>query len=119
MTVNNPEGTHQKYTDTDRHFSPCSESYTGADSLITAERNGWHTMNVVYSKTINFGGGRETTLYYFKLIRNGEDMIMPVIRNPFVTKLLARRRILVKPTTEKSHETVESRAVSEIFAESR
>ncbi|MEL6527623.1 MAG: hypothetical protein AAFQ07_18120, partial [Chloroflexota bacterium] len=116
MTVNNPEGTHQKYTDTDRHFSPCSEKYTGADSLITAERNGWRTMNIVYSKTIRMGGGRETTLYYFKLVRNGQDMIMPVVRNPYVTSLLARRNIRVQPRTDKSRQTIESPAVSEIFA---
>lgn len=116
MTVNNPEGTHTKYTETDRHFAPCSETYTGADSLITAERNGWRTFNVVYRETLELSGGRETALYYFKLHRDGSSMIMPIVRNPFVTKLLARRRMRVLPTSNTSTETHESAVVADAIA---
>jgi len=96
MTIYNPERLHDKYIDTNRHFSPNSEYYTGADSLLTAQRRGWRLVNIAYEDQIMMRGGRYTTLYYFKLIRANEKMIMPILSNPFVLRMLEVRRMIVR-----------------------
>lgn len=103
MTIYNPEGTHRTYTETDRHYHPRSERYTGADSLLTAQRNGWHIVDVAYREDFLLRGGRVTTVYHFKLVRYGETMLMPIVNNPFVTKMLHRHRIAVRPYPSQAH----------------
>lgn len=110
MTIYNPEGTHHTYTETDRHFHARSQSYAGADCILTAQRNGWLLANIAYREDHELRGGRFTTVYHFKLIRHTETMIMPVVNNPFVTKMLERHNIDVRPypaeapTREVAHE---------------
>ena len=116
MTIYNPENNHGKYTDTDRHFSPTSEIYTGADSLITAQRNGWRLVNIAYEEEIQMRGGRTTSLYYFKLIQNDEKMIMPIVATPFIERMLLRLKMLLLPfpnraTNDIRDHTVEMAAV--------
>lgn len=96
MTIYNPEGVHERFTITNRHFSPDSEYYTGADSLLTAQRYGWRLVNIAYEEHVLMRGGRYTSLYYFKLIRGAEKMIMPILSNPFVLKMLETRRMIVR-----------------------
>jgi hypothetical protein len=97
MTIYNPEGIYQRYTTDDRHWCPRSESYTGADSLITAQRNGWQMIGLAYQQQILLRGGRYTTLYYFELERAGEHVLMPIVNNPFVTRMLRNYRMDVLP----------------------
>lgn len=82
--------------DTHRHFAPDSETYTGADSLLTAQNEGWCLLNIVYQRQIRLNGGRFTTVYYFKLLRESEMMIMPILANPFIEGLLMRQKMLVR-----------------------
>ncbi|MGJ3237483.1 MAG: hypothetical protein ACFE0Q_02140 [Anaerolineae bacterium] len=111
MTIYNPRGNHTKYTETDRHFSPKSERYTGADSLITAQRNGWRLINIAYEEQIEMRGGRHTTLYYFKLTRNNDKMIMPIIATPFVERMLLNRRVVLLPFPPHENSTEYSKTV--------
>ncbi len=97
MTIYNPEGTHSKYTQVSRHWCPHSEAYTGADSLLTAQRNGWQLAGLVYQQDIIFPNGRQTTLYHFELLRGSENVIMPVLRNPFVERLIQQQAVDVLP----------------------
>jgi hypothetical protein len=96
MTIYNPEGMHERFTSTKRHFSPDSEQYTGADSLLSAQRCGWRLVNIAYEEYILMRGGRYTSLYYFKLARGAEKMIMPILSNPFVLRMLEQRRMIVR-----------------------
>jgi hypothetical protein len=102
MPVYNPHGSHRSYTETDRHFAPHSETYTGADSLITAQQQGWSLINIAYEQEIEMHGGRSTSLYYFKLLRGSEKMVMPIVANPFIERMLIRLKILVRPYPTKS-----------------
>ena len=116
MTIYNPKGNHGKYTQTDRHFCPKSEIYTGADSLVTAQRNGWRLINIVYEDQIEMRGGRYTSLYYFKLVRHGAKMIMPILATPFIERMLLHRKMLLLPfpnrtTNDIRDQTVEMAAV--------
>jgi hypothetical protein len=96
MMIYDPEGMHEKYTNTNRHFSPASERYTGADSLLTAQRYGWRLVNIAYEEYVLMRGGRYTSLYYFKLIRDTEKMIMPILSNPFILRMLEQRQMIVR-----------------------
>lgn len=116
MTIYNPEGNHGKYTETDRHFSPTSEIYTGADSLLTAQRNGWRLINIAYEEQIEMRGGRYTSLYYFKLTRHDTKMIMPIVGTPFIERMLLNRKMVLLPfpdhkTNDIRDKTVEMAAV--------
>ncbi|MEM9951363.1 MAG: hypothetical protein AAF846_07180 [Chloroflexota bacterium] len=106
MTIYNPQGTHDKYTEVDRHFDPKSEVYTGADSLITAQRNGWKLVNIAYEERVTMRSGRYATLYYFKLTRSDNKMIMPIIANPFIERMLISRRMLIKSLTERANQEI-------------
>lgn len=105
MTIHNRHSTHEYYTDIDRHWCPKTESYTGADSLLTAQRNGWKLVGLAYREDIIFGGGRHTTLYHFELARADETVYMPVISNPFVVRMLQTRQIDVLPRKQEKLES--------------
>ena len=95
---NNQKETYEQYTATDRHFCPLSESYTGGDSLLTAQRCGWQIMGqVVYRKDILLRGSRFRTMYYFRLRRGSESLTMPILSNPFVLRLIRQQSIQVLP----------------------
>lgn len=116
MTIYNPQGNHGWYTDTDRHFSPTSEIYTGADSLITAQRNGWRLVNIAYEEIIQMRGGRTTSLYYFKLVKDGNKMIIPIVATPFIERMFLQRKMVLLPfpnraTNDIRDHTVEMAAV--------
>jgi hypothetical protein len=112
MTIYNPEGTHERYTMTDRHYCPYSESYTGADSLLTAQRNGWRLVGLAYREDILLRGSRHTAVYYFKLQRGSEQMVMPILSNPFVMRMVRQYNIHVLPYSrthkDAAEETVEA-----------
>ncbi len=116
MTIYNPEGTHERYTVTDRHYCPYSESYTGADSLLTAQRNGWRMVGLAYREDILLRGSRHTALYYFKLQRGTDVMVMPILSNPFVMRMLKQYNVRVLPYSRIRNaafeETVEAPRVS-------
>lgn len=111
MTIYNREGNHTKYTDTDRHFSPESEIYTGADSLITARRNGWRLINIAYEEQIEMRGGRYTTLYYFKLIRQGKKVIMPIVATPYIERMLLTRKVVLLPFPDRASNDIRDQTV--------
>lgn len=97
MTIYNPEGTHEAYTRVDRHWCRTSERYTGADSLLTAQRNGWQLLGVAYREIFALRGGRYIHVYHFDLSQNDRSMRMPIIGNPFVMRLIENNAIDVLP----------------------
>jgi hypothetical protein len=71
-----------------RHWSPNSEQYTGADSLITALRNGWLVDSLVSQHNFLHSGGRITAVYTFTLRLDTEVRQMAIISTPLITRLL-------------------------------
>lgn len=100
MTISNPQGMHEYYTDTDRHWHAGSESYTGGDSLLTALRNGWQLLTLAYEQQVDLRGGRCVTVIHFQLVNGSKRMVMPVVENPFIARLLRERRIMVNAIRE-------------------
>jgi hypothetical protein len=71
-----------------RHWSPASEQYTGADSLITALRKGWLIDAPVSQHNFLHSGGRITAVYTFTLRLDTEVRQMAIISTPLIVRLL-------------------------------
>ena len=83
------------FTNRPRHWSPMCEHYTGADSLITALRNGWRVRPTVYRQDVLHGGSRRTSIYTLTLQSGTEVRNMAVICTPFIVRFLAEQRFMV------------------------
>jgi len=83
------------FTNRPRHWSPMCEQYTGADSLITALRNGWRVRPTVYRQDVLHGGSRRTSIYTFALQFGTEVRHMAVVSTPFITRFLAEQPFMV------------------------
>jgi len=110
------KGTHEHYTRTHRHWCPRSEAYTGADSLLSAQRQGWRLLGLAYQEKVMLGAGRYTNLYHFKLAREGEVVLMPVINNPFVQRLLKTHNIAIVPIIEAEFDEATTEIVTSLLA---
>ena len=96
--------THEKYTADYQHWCPQSEDYAGGDHLLSAFRAGWALPEttvrcVQYWKS----GSRPVAIYYFELLRDNENMIMPVISNPYIERYLVENMIHVIYDDDTSH----------------
>ncbi len=101
MPPKNMQDYHVEYIDVMRHWSPKSEKYSGADSLITALYNGWELGEIIYVEDHWHTGMRRVPLYHFELSRNGEKHTMVVIDNPYVTRLSNKPAFRVMPISER------------------
>jgi hypothetical protein len=102
------------FTETPRHWCPHSEKYTGADSLITALRNGWALSRLVYREDVYHGGSRHTAVYYFELKRDTAMVTMPIICTPFIVRFIAHLNLKVlheAETGSRIYETAEEPVV--------
>lgn len=96
MLPDRARSTHEKYTATYQHWCPQSENYAGGDHLISAFRAGWALHEqIAYAEQDWKSGNRPVTVYHFSLIRGEEQMIMPVISNPYVERYLVENLITV------------------------
>lgn len=79
---------HYAYMDMIRHWHAESEQYTGGDALFTALQNGWRISDEVKYEEYWHAGVRSVLVYHFELTRDGEKMDMPVVRNPYVNRIV-------------------------------
>ncbi|MEO0564550.1 MAG: hypothetical protein AAF125_20765 [Chloroflexota bacterium] len=83
-----PSNFHAQYPDVHRHWSPRSEGFAGADCLVTALRRGWDIDDQVMKQTHDLGGARGVNVYLFHLRKGEREIFMPILENPYVTRLL-------------------------------
>jgi hypothetical protein len=88
---------HYAYMDMIRHWHPESEKYTGGDALFTAMEDGWQIGETVRFEEYWHAGVRAVLVYYFELNRGDETMIMPVLRNPFVNRMVRSLPVKLVP----------------------
>lgn len=81
---------HVEYIDITTYWHPNSEAFAGGDALLTALNNGWQVMGEVRCETHWYAGMRSIRIYHFVLERDGEQMKMPVVNNPYVNRLIDR-----------------------------
>lgn len=79
---------------TNQHWHPGSGKYAGGDHLLTALTDGWDMVNCS-QVTHTYAGMRFVTVYEFLLQRSGEQMVMPVINNPYIERFLQTSGISV------------------------
>ncbi|MCU0495713.1 MAG: hypothetical protein MUF87_00015 [Anaerolineae bacterium] len=97
MLNHNQINYHVEYMDVSQHWCPVSEKYAGGDCLITALSKGWQMNDVIQTETRWFAGMRSINIYHIELHRNGEQMIMPVLDNPYIDKLLLNPELVLQP----------------------
>lgn len=78
-----------------RHWHSDSEEFAGGDSLATALMIGWEIAGMVAMDIFWCSGSRQVPVYYFRLNRDGDTRLMPVLGNPFVDRLLKERKLVV------------------------
>ena len=79
---------HDEYLDVTQHWSEKSEPYAGGDALVTLLSRGWKLKKEVNVEERYFAGLRSVSVYHLNLERNGETMHLPVLRNPYVNRIL-------------------------------
>lgn len=79
---------HMDYMDVTQHWHPGSEAYAGGDALLTMISRGWQMQRDVYVEKRDFAGMRSVSVYIVVLERDGEQIEMPLLRNPYINRLL-------------------------------
>lgn len=72
---------------TTQHWDPQSSTFAGGDQLVTAIQRGWQVEKCI-EETHWFTGMRSVRVYHFTLIRDDEQIEMPVIANPYVERFV-------------------------------
>lgn len=86
--------------ETYQHWCPKSESYTGADSLMSALDSGWLVDDTVYKQVHELGAGRIVNIFHVRLRRGDEARTMRVSGNPFILRFFAIHGIQVLTRTD-------------------
>ena len=76
------------YRDILRHWHSDSKAYAAVDQLLHALNSGWVIDGHVHYREHPFSRMRRTMIYYFRLSRGEEIVIMPVINNPHIERLI-------------------------------
>lgn len=86
----NPDtpNSHVEYMDVAQHWHPHSEPYAGGDALVTLLAQGWTMRRDVYVEKSEFAGLRYVSVYHIELERDGEVIKMPVVRNPYINRVI-------------------------------
>lgn len=92
---------HYAYMDLIRHWQPDSEKYTGGDALYTALADGWQVGDTIRYEECWLLGGRFVVVYYFDLKHDNETMTMPVVTNPYVSRLISTLNVKIVALAEK------------------
>ncbi len=96
MLNQNSTNFHAEYMDVTQHWSDKSAKYAGADCLLTMLYKGWQMKKKVRREELWFAGMRSIYVYYVELERDGEAMTMPVVHNPYMSRMIARSDIVVE-----------------------
>lgn len=72
---------------TTQHYDPNSERFAGGDQLLTALQNNWQIDQCVLVRHA-YAGRRYSKVYEFTLRRGGDEMVMPVIDNPYIARIV-------------------------------
>jgi len=79
---------HVEYMEVAQHWHPASEEYAGGDALVTLLSQGWNMKRDVYVEKREFAGLRSVSVYHLELERGGDVLKVPVVRNPYINRVL-------------------------------
>lgn len=86
---------HVEYMDVFSHWHPASARYAGGDHLLTSLYQGWEPVRTVRCEQHWYAGMRSVSVYLFELRRGDEKMLMPVIHNPYVSRVIRSQNLSV------------------------
>lgn len=92
---------HSAYPDMMQYWSPTSEKFASGGALLTRLRRGWQVSNVCYAEEFWHAGTRPVIVYHFDLVRGDEHETIPVLNNPYVTRMIATWGMEVHPYEER------------------
>jgi len=104
MMVLDGSDAHFAYMDVVTHWCPQSQPFAGGDALITYIDDGWEIGSQVFYEEFEHRGGRQVVVYYFEMHRGNQIVRMPVINNPYVTRLVQVLNVDVVPTARANRE---------------
>lgn len=81
-----------------RHWSASSETFTGADSLITAVKRDY--IIIACEPQSHACKTQTVTVYVFTLEKDGEKLTMPVIANPYADQIAQRFKEVMQEEAE-------------------
>jgi hypothetical protein len=84
MTTNH----HVDYMDLTQHWHPESEPFAGGDALVTLLEKGWEMQREIQVEKREFAGLRSVSVYHVMLKRGEETIRVPVVRNPYINRVL-------------------------------
>lgn len=91
---------HADYLDVTQHWNKNSESYAGGDALVTLLLNGWKLDSNVSVETKWYTGMRQGLIYHMVLVRDDEKITIPVINNPYITRLVIENDLDITHMTD-------------------
>lgn len=97
MIEQNVSNFHVEYMDVTQHWSAQSEEYAGADSLVTMLYRGWQMKRKVMREERQFAGMRSVYVYHITLEKDGQTMTMPVVHNPYLSRMIMRSNLEIVP----------------------
>ena len=92
---------HFDYLDVTRHWHSESEKYAGGDALMTYINEGWSLKETVFLEEYWHAGVRLVTIFHCELEHDGETVKMPVLANPYVTRILNILPVQIRPLSER------------------
>ncbi len=92
---------HFQYMDVVCHWSPTSQKYAGGDALITLLNEGWLLNETVFYEEYWHAGSRLVVIYYLTMVRDGEEMEVPVLSNPYVHRMMITLPVQVRPLAQR------------------
>lgn len=98
-----------------RHWCPKSETFTGADSLLTALDNGWTIHPDVLLRTYRLRSSCLTSVYSFYLQQGTSVALMNVVANPYVEQLIKTHNLIVHSQEIRQNAFQQNRPLYEIF----
>lgn len=92
---------HAYYPDMMQYWSPTSEKFATGGALLTRLRKGWQISNICYAEEFWHAGTRPVVVYHFDLMRGDETETIPVLNNPYVTRMISMWGMEVRPYEER------------------
>jgi hypothetical protein len=88
-----------EYTSSDpqqyRYWSP-NQPYASGDQLARILHEGWQLGEEIGVEDFWYGEGRQVTIFWALLFKNGQQLTMRVMNNPYVRHLLSDEQLGLK-----------------------
>lgn len=101
MVTSDALNAHVDYLDVTRHWHSASEKYAGGDALMTFLNDGWSLKETVFLEEYWHAGVRLVTIYHCELDQDGETVVMPVLANPYVSRILHILPVQIRALSER------------------